>query len=159
LPHWLAFWAVGEPNSSFYTTPSSIITGFKWSIVDYAQKIETLFAKMEGVRTSLLPPNRAAFDDYFQSVWIFVHTLTAAVSSLSVGLDDPEKFKLYLEAEERRLGKNLQAVDYVIDGIDTLTLITGGGRIEKVRIMQRTSRHLGLISAFNCSLFYHFYTY
>jgi len=118
LPHWLAFWAVG----------------FKWSIIDYAQKIENLFAKMEGVRTLVLPPNREVVDKYLTLVWILVHTLTAAASSLSSGLDGAEKFKLHLEAEEARLGKNLRAVDYVVDGIDTLKLITGGGRIEKVRI-------------------------
>jgi hypothetical protein len=36
-----------------------------------------------------------------------------------------------LGAEEARLGNNLRAVDYVIDGIDTLSLIAGVGRIEK----------------------------
>lgn len=126
--------------------PCSIIAGFKWSMIDYAQKLETLFAKMEGIRTSVLPPNRAAFDDYFETVWVAVRTLTDVVSSLSAGLDNPEKFKSYIDAEDRRLGKNLRAVDYVIDGNDTLTLITGGGRIEKVRIVQRTSCYLEFIS-------------
>jgi hypothetical protein len=130
----LAFWAVGESNDSPYRTPSSVVVGFKWSIIDYAQKIENLFAKMEGVRTTVLPPNRAAVDSYFDYVWEEVHTLTAAASSLSSGPDDAEKFKLHLEAEKARLEKNLRAVDYVIDGIDTLNLITGGGRIEKVGI-------------------------
>jgi hypothetical protein len=138
LPHWLAFWAVGEPNTSFYPILHSIIVGFKWSIVDYAYKIEDLFAKMEGVRSVVLPPNRETVDRYFANVWEAVHALTAAVlsrSSLqSSGSDGPERFKSYLEAEEARLGNNLRAVDYVIDGIDTLPLIAGVGRIEKVRI-------------------------
>jgi hypothetical protein len=144
LPHWLAFWAVGEPNIS-YPAPRSIVSGFKWSIIDYANKLEHLFAKMEGVRTTVLPPNREAVDLYFKWVWAPVHTLTAAVLSLSSGIDDSEKFKSYLEAEEARLGKNLDAVNYVIDGIDTLTLITGVGRIEKVSIRQCTSQRHGLI--------------
>jgi hypothetical protein len=134
LPHWLAYWAVGEPNIFLYLTHISIVAGFKWSIIDYTQKIENLFAKMEGVRAMVLPPNREVVDKYLTFVWILVHTLTAAASSLSSGLDDAEKFKSHLEAEEARLGKNLLAVDYVIDGIDTLNLITGGGRIEKVGI-------------------------
>lgn len=50
------------------------------------------------------------------------------------GLTDPGKFKFHLEAEEARLGKYLRDVKYVIDGTDTLALITGGGRIEKVRV-------------------------
>ncbi|KAF8477646.1 hypothetical protein DFH94DRAFT_671862 [Russula ochroleuca] len=120
LPHWLAFWAVG----------------FKWSIIDYARKIEDLFAQMEGVRSMVvLPPNREIVDRYFASVWVMVHSLTAAVlsqnSSQNSGTDDPKRFKSYLEAEEARLGNNLRAVDYVIDGIDTLPLIAGVGRIEK----------------------------
>jgi hypothetical protein len=125
--------------------PAQSFVGFRWSIIDYAQKIENLFAKMEGVRTTVLPPNRAAIDRYFWHVWDGVHTLTAVASSLSSGLDDAEKFKLHLEAEEARLEKNLRAVDYVIDGIDTLRLITGGGRIEKVRTKQHTLDHLTLM--------------
>jgi hypothetical protein len=115
-------------------TRRSIIAGFKWSIIDYAQKIEKLFAKMEGVRTTVLPPNRKGVDRYFGVVWEIVHTLTTAANSLDSVLADSGKFKLYLEAEETRLETNLRAVNYVIDGIDTLTLITGGGRIEKVGI-------------------------
>ena len=114
-----------------------MFAGFKWSLIDYAQKIENLFTKMEGVRSVVLPPNREAFDRYFGCVWEVVHTLTAAVlpqSSQSSGPDESRKFKSYLEAVEARLGNNLQAVDYVIDGVDTLPLITGVGRVEKVRI-------------------------
>jgi hypothetical protein len=106
--------------------------GYKSSIIDYSNKIENLFAKMEGVRTEVLPPNRGPVDDYFNNVWDPVHTLTAAVLQLQPGPDLLEKFESYLEAEEARLGDNLKAVEYVIDGTDTLTLITGMGRIEKV---------------------------
>ena len=114
-----------------------MIAGFKWSIIEYARKIEELFAKMEGVRSVVLPPNREVIDGYFGYVWRTVHTLTASVlsqsSSQSSGSDDLKRFKSYLEAEEARLGNNLRAVDYIIDGIDTIPLIAGVGRIEKVR--------------------------
>ena len=140
----MAFWAVGEPNASFYSALHSTIVGFKQSIIDYSRKIEDLFAKMEGVRSVVLPPNREAIDRYFASVWLVVHALTAPIlseSSESSGSDDINKFDSYLEAEEARLGNNLRAVDYVIDGIDTIPLIAGIGRIEKVRI-QQYSLHL-----------------
>lgn len=94
---------------------------------------------MEGVRAEVLPPNRESVGDYFAYVWEFIHTLTAAVTPLQ---PEPgpsttwDKFKSYLEAEEARLSTNLKAVDYVIDGTDTLTLITGAGRIEKVGASQ-----------------------
>jgi hypothetical protein len=126
-----------------------MIVGFKWSIVEYARKIEELFAKMEGVRSVVLPPNREVIDGYFGYVWRAVHTLTAAVlsqpSPSSSGSDDVKKFELHLEAEEARLGNNLRAVDYIIDGIDTIPLIAGVGRIEKVRLgmhISRISTHL-----------------
>jgi hypothetical protein len=138
LPHWLAFWAVGEPNIFLYHTLYSVFVGSKWSLVDYAGKIEELFAKMEGVRSVVLPPNREAVDRYLAHVFEVVHTLTAAAlsqsSSPSPGSDEPERFKSYLEAEETRLGNNLRAVDYIIDGADTLPLVAGVGRFEKVWI-------------------------
>ena len=97
---------------------------------------------MEGVRAEVLPPNRRSVDDYFRYVWEPVHTLTAAVTPLQPesGPGSGDKFKLYLEAEEARLSTNLKAVDYTIDGTDTLTLITGVGRIEKVSAKQYIDR-------------------
>jgi len=110
-----------------------MIAGFKWSIFDYANKIEELFAKMEGLRTIVLPANWEAADYYFQMAWNAIHTLTAPLLSLYPRPNDTEKFESYIEAEETKLENNLQAVKYLIDGVDTLTLITGG-RIEKVGI-------------------------
>ncbi|KAI9464112.1 hypothetical protein BJY52DRAFT_1221492 [Lactarius psammicola] len=125
LPHWVAFWAVEclvEHRA-----------GYRASIIDYANKIDELFAKMEGIRTEVLPPNRNSVDEYFHFGWKFVHTLTAAVNPLlpDPGTSNLDRFSSYLAAEEARLSTNLKAVDYIIDGTDTLTLITGVGRIEK----------------------------
>jgi hypothetical protein len=138
LGSWWAEYTSFHPHSTHF---ESFIAGFQWSIIDYAHKIEDLYAKMEGVRSLVLPPNRQAVDRYHIYIWEVIHSLTAAVlprSSQSSGPDDAKKFESYLEAEEARLGNNLRAVDYVIDGIDTLSLITGAGRIEKVRIQQCT---------------------
>ena len=102
----------------------------------------------------VLPPNQETFDRYFMFVWDAVHTLTAAVllqsSSQSSGPDDSKRFKSYLEAEEARLGNNLRAVDYIIDGIDTLPLIAGVGRIEKVRIYNNDAQCTSLSSPKRC---------
>ena len=108
------------------------LQGFRTSIIDYAQKIEDLFAKMEGIRAEVLPPNRELVDQYFTDVWKRVHRLTDAAPSPLYLSFDPEKFKSYLEVEEARLSTNLKAVNNFIDGTDTLSLITGVGRIEKV---------------------------
>ncbi len=112
--------------------------GYRASIIGYANKIEELFAKMEGIRAEVLPPNRKSIDEYFHFGWKFVHTLTAAVtpSVPEPGTSNLDRFKSYLEEEEARLSTNLKAVDYIIDGTDTLTLITGVGRIEKVGARQ-----------------------
>ena len=87
---------------------------------------------MEGIRSEVLPLNLQSVVEYFAEVWRPVHTLIAAVLSLQSSQDDPEKFRSCIEAEEVRLRNNLRAVDFIIDGTDTLTLITGVGRIEKV---------------------------
>ncbi len=134
LPHWVAFWAVGEPNTSLHLTLYSMFAGFKWSLIDYAKKIEDLFAKMKGMRSVVYAPNREAVDGYFAYVWGPIHALTAAVLSQSSESGDLKKFKSYLDAEEHRLRKNLQAINYIIDGVDIIPLIAGKGRIEKVRI-------------------------
>jgi hypothetical protein len=118
--------------------------------MDYAQKIEDLFAKMEGVRTTVLPPNGQAADRYFGTAWLIVHSLTSPVLSLdcpdSVQADSG-KFKHHIEAEESRLENNLRTVNHVIDGSDTLALITGGGRIEKVGFVNASCTMILLISA------------
>ena len=105
---------------------------------------------MEGVRAEVLPPNRRSVDNYFQLVWGLVHTLTAAVTPLQPdsGPSGGDEFESYLEAEEARLSANLKAVDYTIDGTDTLTLITGVGRIEKVGARQ----HIDRPACLNCVL-------
>jgi len=87
---------------------------------------------MDGLRTEVLPINRNTVTSYFVYIWEFVHSLIAPFLSLQHRQDDSEKFRSHLEAEEARLENNLKAVDYIIDGTDTLTLITGTGRIEKV---------------------------
>ncbi|KAI0061160.1 hypothetical protein BV25DRAFT_1805982 [Artomyces pyxidatus] len=114
LPHWVAFWAVG----------------WKSSIIAYAQKIASIFAKMEGIRDVILTANRGAAEFYLGEVWSAVHTLTVTIKDEAPG-PFQEKFTTYVESEEARLKANLEAVDYIIDGKDTLSLITGGGRPEK----------------------------
>jgi hypothetical protein len=52
-----------------------------------------------------------------------------------------EKFSSYVEAEEERLRGNLEAVDYDLDAANTLTLVTGQGRIERVMLHFRQKRY------------------
>jgi hypothetical protein len=96
---------------------------------------------MEGIRSHVLPPNREAIDEYFAFVWEVVHELTAAVVSLPSGSDNSDKFKSYLEGEEVRLTRNLEAVDYIIDDTESVKLITGVGSIEKVSTSRSTQHY------------------
>lgn len=87
---------------------------------------------MEGIRGEVLRPNREFVDSYFTHIWKPVNKLTSAAPSPLYFPFNSEKFTPYLEAEEARLSAYLKAVNYFIDGTDTLSLITGVGRIEKV---------------------------
>lgn len=97
------------------------------------------------------PINRSFVNDYLSSVYVPVATLRDAVSECIINDALQEKFSSHVEAEEARLRGNLQAVDYDIDAElalfiipgaffliylrDTLILVTGEGRIEKVHLL------------------------
>jgi hypothetical protein len=87
---------------------------------------------MEIIRREVLPSNMGSIFYYLESVWQPVHTLLAPVYQLQPESNEPGNFKSYLEEEEARLGNSLKRVHFIIDGLDTLTLVTGPGRIEKV---------------------------
>ncbi|KAI0265448.1 hypothetical protein BC834DRAFT_186547 [Gloeopeniophorella convolvens] len=119
LPHWVAFWA----------------SGWKMSMIAYASKIESLFAKMAGIYSEVLPANRETVTDYVCVAWRVVHPWTAALKSEEEPDPYQERFTPYVESEEARLTKNLKAVEYVIDSVETIPLIVGEGRIEKTVLL------------------------
>jgi hypothetical protein len=91
---------------------------------------------MEVIRREVLPSNMGSISQYLEFVWRSVHTLLAPVYQLQPESNEPGNFELYLEEEEARLGNSLKRVNFIIDGLDTLTLVTGPGRIEKVSTLQ-----------------------
>jgi hypothetical protein len=133
----VAFWAVGEQSIFCYHKPDRIsLLGYRASIIDYANRIEKIFAKMEVIYREALPPNRGSIFTYFECVWRSVHALIAPVYQLYPEPNEPGKFKSYLEEEEARLGNSLKGVHFIIDGLDALTLVTGADRIEKASTFQ-----------------------
>ncbi|KAI0043104.1 hypothetical protein FA95DRAFT_1546775 [Auriscalpium vulgare] len=124
LPYWIAYWAVGWHASLQY----------------YAAQIETLFARMEGLRAHLLPANRPALEHYLSAdgVWFWAHGLLAPLtpalapaSTDEVALEASRvQFAVHGHDEERRLARGLGAVGYVLDGEDALALVAGSGRVE-----------------------------
>jgi hypothetical protein len=102
------------------------------ALVDYAEKITTIFTKMESLRTLVRPANREHVDRYLRNTLYMFHALGADMHDHTTLNSYQEKFSRYVELEEKRLSKNLLGVRYFIDGADTLELVTGSGRIEQV---------------------------
>ena len=88
---------------------------------------------MHSVRRSVLPENRFWVDYYLGKVWQraaqLCHSL-ALLGELPPWLED--KFKAYVDCEEKRIKDNLSSVRYDIDALDTVYIVAGPGRIEKV---------------------------
>lgn len=76
---------------------------------------------------------------YLDDIWPDIATLTYSLGPRSQYEGLHEEFRSHVDAEEQRLRQGLEELRYDIDAEDTLRLITGPGRIEKVR-MRRMSR-------------------
>ena len=86
---------------------------------------------MFAILPKILPANLKAVNTYLSKIH---QSATNLYSSVSVCYwSNQSRFKSFVDAEEARLKKNLEAVRYDIDAADTLLLITGPGRIERVR--------------------------
>lgn len=102
------------------------------SMSDYAAKIDVILAKIFALKAHVLPANRNAMEQYLYYVWTMVTMLTTAFRRVDVDEQLLHRFEEYTLAEEKRLGENLKTTKYDIDARDTLDLIRGPGRIEKV---------------------------
>ena len=102
---------------------------------DYAAKIDIVLAKMFALKTHLLPANRNAIEQYLFTVWTIVTMLTAAFRRVEIDEQLLHRFEDYTKSEEQRLAENLKTAKYDIDARDTLDLICGPGRIEKVFLL------------------------
>ena len=104
------------------------------SMSDYAEKIDVLLAKMFALKDLVLWVNRKAMEQYLWIVWTSVTMLTNAFRRVDVNEALLSKFDDYTRSEESRLLENLKMVKYNIDERDTLEVICGPGRIEKVLV-------------------------
>lgn len=85
---------------------------------------------MFAILPNILPGNINAVNAYLDAVHHTAIDLYSSINTCDTALDP--RFERFLDAEEARLKKNLEAVKYNLDGTDTLLLITGYGRIEQV---------------------------
>ena len=99
----------------------------------YASQIDELLEKMFAVKSSVLPANRRSVERYLNSVWSLITELTTGFRRAEWTDTLRTKFESYVTEEEARMREKLETVRYDIDAADTLTLIAGPGRIEKVR--------------------------
>ncbi|OJT10257.1 hypothetical protein TRAPUB_13211 [Trametes pubescens] len=115
LSHWLAYWAIGWQMTATY----------------YRNKVVTLLGKMFAMQSLIHPANARAVEKYLETVYKRVCTLTSSFVCANESDALKARFQSYVEEEEKRLREGLETVRYDIDAMDTLTLITGPGRIEK----------------------------
>lgn len=106
--------------------------GWHQSMSAYALQIRELIAKMFAILPKILPANSAAINYYLNCLYVPITTLEASVNECHDNSGLQARFKTYVDKEEARLKANLEAVNYDIDALDTLVLITGPGRIERV---------------------------
>ena len=106
----------------------------------YFRRIRRLFSDIQGAASRILPTNRLAVSE-------FVHGWSLSfVEDIMSGLRDVEefdevdweydilfaRFKDYVLEEEAKLEKTLGTVNYFLDDENTLALVAGHDRPEKV---------------------------
>ncbi len=102
------------------------------AMTHYVVQIDHLLNKMFAVKSLVLPANRRFVERYLDSVWSLTTELTMGFRRAEWSNAMRDKFESYVVEEEDRMRKKLETIRYDIDGADTLTLVTGPGRIEKV---------------------------
>lgn len=113
----------------------------------YCLKIEETFDAMIRLAYEVLPENRRTINFYINDVWrlvtVFVQSISrdeATVLALSQHPMERDgqtqelmtRFEPYVAAEEKRLLRNLEDINYRVDGPDTVRVVSGGNRIEMV---------------------------
>lgn len=122
LPQWMAYWTAGFPLTLKY----------------YYNRAQVLLSRMADRARNVLEANRSLADallgEYHttRGLDMFFGGVYNVVQDVYDDYDLFGRFKNYVEAEEARMQQTLLAVKYCIDAQNTLQLITGPGRLEKV---------------------------
>ncbi|GBE88956.1 hypothetical protein SCP_1403640 [Sparassis crispa] len=117
LLHWIAYWAVG----------------WRINATIYIRRINELVGKMFAIKEEVYATNGPYVDEYLHTVWAGITSLTCSMRPMTSSDNLQARFKSRMDAEEERIRTNLEAVRYNINDMETLSLITGPGTIEKVR--------------------------
>ena len=108
-------------------------------MTQYIIQIDELLAKMFAIKTGVLPANRRFIDYYLDRVWSWVTELTSGFRRAEWTDVMRDRFQSYISEEETKMRLKLDLVRHDIDAADTLLLIIGTGRVEKVRVSRRVS--------------------
>lgn len=108
------------------------------SLADYKNKILLILREMVDLNREILKENKYFVDLYFhRDAFDVVEQVLRSCKTLEEYTSIcPELVSLtenYTRGEEERLRKNLEDIGYDMDSPTTVTLITGPGRIERVR--------------------------
>ncbi|KAF5348112.1 hypothetical protein D9756_010769 [Leucocoprinus leucothites] len=120
LLKWVAYWA----------------KGWEISLADYKNKILSTLQQMVVLRSKILDVNANFVDQYFDSSQILgieriMRSLKTEREYYNVHPELMSLTKCYTEAEEARLRKELEKIQYAMDNVPKFTDITGPGRIER----------------------------
>jgi hypothetical protein len=143
IGHWQVGWHIGQPVSipafrSLVNQPTSPFKGWHYSVWDYRGKIKRIVKTMFSMLDSILPINRRLVYGYIENYSFGrVELLLRSIIPYDAHDDDDlrENIQPYLTEEEERLRSTLESIAWDIDTMDTLALITGPERIEKVRML------------------------
>lgn len=107
--------------------------GFEVTLRQYCYRIKDLFSRLHSLYDLLIPRNAGVFS----SVMAF-NIADVIVRIHMIGTDDIEdeyqnqSFRVYVEGIEKQLEERLERLNYLIDDRNTLSLVTGPGRLEEV---------------------------
>jgi len=102
------------------------------TLKEYSTKIDENIGKLFALLPAVKLENQTAANTYMSEVYKRIATIYKSLNPGYVNQNVKSRFISYVQEEEARLRRNLEAVRYSIDAKDTLSLVTGPGRIEKV---------------------------
>jgi len=88
----------------------------------------------------VLPANRGIIDAYLahDSFWrieLLLRSTRSIKANIAYDRDLARITDSYAKSEEERLNEKLEMISYELDSTTTVSLITGGGRIEQVSLL------------------------
>ena len=143
LPLWIAYWAIGI--ASCLRDPlfcrSYFCTGWKQHQLIYARHIDRTVGVLDALSSRVRPENWDDVKYYFSKTAFTRYALTSTLLRMEMyPVDLPQAFTDYATEQETTLAQTLHKVRYLIDDRNTLALVLGPWRIEKVS-QPATSHH------------------